>query len=111
MVPKRAYVEEVGDGGNEGVIPSVVEDNDNNVIPPPLSVHAEEGATPTTAEVFETAQLPSILRSSSCECFFFLIFFFNHLFISSLFLAGGGERKGEGRKKVFGWVDRKTKKV
>lgn len=67
MVPKRAYVEEVGDGGNEGVIPSVVEDNDN---PPPLSVHAEEGATPTTADVFETAQLPSILRSSSCEFFF-----------------------------------------
>lgn len=37
-------------------------------------------------------------------------FFFNHIFISSLFLAGGGERKGEGRKKVFGWVDRKNEK-
>lgn len=110
MVPKRAYVEEVGDGGNEGVIPSVVEDNDNNVIPPPLSVHAEEGATPTTAEVFETAQLPSILRSSSGEFFFKKNFFYN-LFISSLFLAGGGERKGEGGKRCLVGLIRKTKKV
>lgn len=105
MVPKRAYVEEVGDGGNEGVIPSVVEDNDNNVIPPPLSVHAEEGATPTTAEVFETAKLPSILRSSSGEFFFLKIFFLQSFYFFPLF------GQGWGKEKVFGWVDRKTKKV